>query len=317
MALSLRNNPSGSSFGLDIDGRFLAAVQVDRGQIQRAISVDLDDGLVRDGEVSDPEALGAVIKQFVSQHKLPKGVRLGVANQQIVVRLVELPLIENPAEREAAIRFQAAEAIAMPLEEAVLDHQIAAYDETPDGAKRMRVVLVAARRAMIDGFVEAVKKAGLRPDGIDLDAFALVRVLAQDTPDTEDGQDTPTAQSARVFCHLAGVSNLAIAVGTSCVFTRPLSATWDSEHTVSDLADEIRLSIDYSMAQPHAVPVGDMVLSGPGSQDQALVDGLRAQLSLPTSIAEPLGVLDVSGLPPEEDGRRYTVAAGLALGEAA
>jgi type IV pilus assembly protein PilM len=311
MALSLRKNSSVGSFGLDIDGRFLAAVQVDGQRIQRAHSVDLDDGLLRDGEVSDPEALGAVIKRFVSENKLPKTVRLGVANQQIVVRLVELPLIENPAEREAAIRFQAAEAIAMPLDEAVLDHQVAAYDETPDGAKRMRVMLVAARRAMVEGFVTAVKKAGLRPEGIDLDAFALVRVLAQ------DGADSAEAQSAKVFCHLAGVSNLAIAVGTSCVFTRPLSAAWDSEHAVNDLSDEIRLSIDYSMAQPHAVPVGELVLSGPGSRDESLVEGLESHLGLPISIAEPLGMLDPSAVGPDEDVRRYTVAAGLALGAAA
>jgi type IV pilus assembly protein PilM len=308
MALSLRKNPSGGSFGLDIDGRFLAAVQLQAGRIQSAHSVELPEGLVREGEVADADGLGAVIKQFVSNNKLPKSVRLGVSNQQIVVRLIELPLIEDPAEREAAIRFQAAEAIAMPLDEAVLDHQVAAYDETPDGAKRMRVVLVAARRAMIEGFVEAAKKAGLRPEGIDLDAFALVRVLAQEAPE---------AESAHVFCHLAGVSNLAIAVGRSCIFTRPLSAAWDSEHAVNDLADEIRLSIDYSMAQPHAVPVGDMVLSGPGSQDDALVEGLQSQLNLPTSIAEPLGMLDPTAVALDEDPRRYTVAAGLALGEAA
>ena len=52
-------------------------------------------------------------------------VRLGVANQQIVVRVVELPRIEDEKQRDAAVRFQAAEAIAMPLDEAVLDHQVA------------------------------------------------------------------------------------------------------------------------------------------------------------------------------------------------
>src|SRR4029450_11285464 len=112
-------------------------------------------------------------------------------------------------QRDAAVRFQAAEAIAMPLDEAVLDHQLAryteapdgsprmpvgppatpldaavldhqlaGYTEAPDGSPRMQVVLVAARRSMIEGLLDAAKQAGLKPEGVDLDAFALVRMLA-------------------------------------------------------------------------------------------------------------------------------------------
>ena len=65
----------------------------------------------------------------------------------------------------------------MPLDEAVLDHQIAGFAEAPDGTPRMQVVLVAARRKMVETLLEAVKAAGLKADGIDLDAFALVRAL--------------------------------------------------------------------------------------------------------------------------------------------
>jgi type IV pilus assembly protein PilM len=308
MALSLRKSSNAGSVGLDIDGRYVAAVEAVDGRIAQVASTELPDGLVREGEVTDPAALAGALKDFASKAGLPKSVRLGVTNQQIVVRLVELPLIENEAEREAAIRFQAAEAIAMPLDEAVLDHQVAAYDEGPEGAKRMRVVLVAARRAMVESYVEAVKKAGLNPEGIDLDAFALVRVLA-------GNQSEPG--NARVFCHLATVTNLAIAVGHSCLFTRPLSTAWDDEHAGAQLADEIRLSIDYYMAQPNARPATDVVLSGPGSQDENLIEALAGHLAMPVVVAEPLGGLDASAVAPDEDLRRYTVAAGLALGAAA
>ena len=60
----------------------------------------------------------------------------------------------------------------MPLDEAVLDHQVAGYVHAPDGTPRMQVVLVAARRSMIEGLLEAAKKAGLKPEGVDLDAFS-------------------------------------------------------------------------------------------------------------------------------------------------
>jgi type IV pilus assembly protein PilM len=308
MALSLRRNSTSGSVGLDIDGRFLAAVQSDGSRIIRAASSELPPGLVRDGEVADPDALGAAIKDFAGEAGLPKNVRIGVANQQIVVRPVELPRIENDAEREAAIRFQAAEAIAMPLDEAVLDHQVTGFDESPDGTKRMQVVLVAARRAMIESYVDAVKRGGLKPEGIDLDAFALVRILAR---------NAPPADNARVFCHLAGVTNLAVAIGEICLFTRPLSSVWDGEHAAAELADEIRLSIDYYMAQPNAQPVEDVMLSGPGSRRDEFVDELHGHLALPTRVAEPLGGLDGSALNAGDDPWRYTVAAGLALGAAA
>jgi type IV pilus assembly protein PilM len=171
-------------------------------------------------------------------------------------------------------------------------------------------VLVAARRKMIETLLEAVKAAGLKPDGIDLDAFALVRALASESDDSDQ-------QEARVYCHLAGVTNLAVAVGTNCYFTRPLSAAWDDEDAGSRLADEIRLSIDYYMTQPQAKPVVEVVLSGPGSSDDHLVESLGVHLGIPVEVAAPLGLIDASGLSQGEDPHRYTVAAGLSLGAAA
>jgi type IV pilus assembly protein PilM len=309
MSFSLRKNSSGGTVGLDIDGRYLAAAQVESGRVVRGVSLELPHGLITDGEVTDRDRLAEALKDFVAEAGLPKNVRLGVANQQIVVRVVELPRIEDEKQRDAAVRFQAAEAIAMPLDEAVLDHQVASYNEAPDGSPRMQVVLVAARRSMIEAVLEAAKQAGLKPEGIDLDAFALVRTLASASESPED--------SARVYCHLGGVSNLAIAVGTACFFTRPLSAVWDDEDAGARLADEIRLSIDYYMTQAQARPVGEVVLSGPGSVDEQLVESLGVHLGLPTMVAAPLGVLDSSALEGGADPHRLTVAAGLAMGKAA
>jgi type IV pilus assembly protein PilM len=308
MAFSLRKTSERSTVGLDIDGRFLAAAQTDAGRVTRTVSAELPDGLVREGEVTDPAALGQALKSFISDNGLPRNVRLGVTNQQIVVRVIDLPQIDDHKQRDAAVRFQAAETIAMPLEQAVLDHQVAGNVQAPDGTPRMQIVVVAARRSMIDALTEAAKVAGVKPEGIDLDAFALVRVLA-----TGDAAD----ETARVFCHLGGVTNLAVAVGSACLFTRPLSAVWDDEDAGSRLADEIRLSIDYYMTQPQVTPVSDVVLSGPGSHNEQVIGDIGLHLGLPVSVAAPLGRLDASGLAADDDPSRYTIAAGLALGSAA
>jgi type IV pilus assembly protein PilM len=310
MALSLKKKPaSRTPVGLDIDGRFLAAAGVESGRLSQAASVELQPGLVSDGEVRDAEALGSALKSFFAEHGLPKAVRLGVSNRQIVVRQIELPWLDEGEQREAAVRFQAADAVAMPLDEAVVDYQVARRIDMPDGTARMQVVVVAARRSMIDGFVSAARSAGLKPEGIDLNAFALMRALGTDESE----------QAARVFCNVATVVNLAIAVGDLCVFTRPLSASWGEggAEVVSTLADEIRLSLDSYMAQPDARAVGEVILSGPGSSDEALVEELGVMLRLPVTVAPPLGSLDHAAMPAGDDPHRYTVATGLALGAAA
>ncbi len=148
----------------------------------------------------------------------------------------------------------------MPLDEVVLDYQVIGETVTPEGAARLRIVVVAARESMVSRVVEAVRGAGLRPEGIDLNAFALVRTLSL---------PADSAESARVYCHLAGVTNLAIAIGPICLFTRPLSTAWaedDEQAAAAALAEEIRLSVDFYMAQPEARWVGEVVLSGPGAE---------------------------------------------------
>ena len=317
MALTLsRKNPRGS-VGLDLDGAFVAAVQTSSGRISRAESLDLPSGLITDGEVTDVEGLASSLKGFFKETGLPTRVRLGVSNQQIVVRHLDLPFIEKAEELSAAVRFQAAEAIAMPLDEAVLDYQVVGERESLEGSKRLRVVVVAARKAMIERFVDSVRGAGLKPEGIDLNAFALVRALAKpDEAEPVVPGALATGQNACVYCHLGGVTNLAVAVGNECLFTRPLSTDWreEGELVAPALAEEIRLSIDFYMAQPDARPVGEIHLSGPGSTLEGLAEDLGALLHLPVAVADPLGGLETGGAFDEEDPHRHTVAAGLALG---
>jgi type IV pilus assembly protein PilM len=302
------------SVGLDVDGDFVAAAVVDGNSIGRVASLDLQPGVATDGEVKDPVALGEALKELFGVHKLPKRVRLGVANQQIVVRRLEMPLIQDPEQLDAAVRFQAAEAIAMPLEEAILDYQPIGISEGSDGVTRQQLLVVAARASMIVRLVDAVKAAGLKPEGIDLNAFALVRMLGE-----PDGEPMADEDTARVICHLGAVTNLAIAQGSLCLFTRPLQTVWtgDDEAAINSLAEEIRLSIDFHMSQGGQTPIGSIVLSGPGGADEHVASELQARTGLAVSVGEPLGRLGTHTIPVQDDPSRYTVAAGLALGATA
>src|SRR4051812_39137859 len=192
MALRLGNRSARSSVGLDLDGSYVAAVSISDGVIERAASMEMPSGLLRDGEVEDVQGVSQLLRDFMKQHNFGKNVWLGVANQQIAVRSLDIPPIEDPDERSAAVRFQASEAVAMPLDEAILDYQVIGQATSPEGSGAMRVIVVAAREPMILRLVDAVRGAGLRPEGIDLSAFALMRIVA---PEHE-----PDPAPARVYC---------------------------------------------------------------------------------------------------------------------
>ena len=295
--------------GLDIDGAYLAAAQVSGGRVQNAASTPLEPGIVVDGEVADSDRLVEALREFVRDNGLPRNVYLGVGNQQIAVRHLDLPKINDRAERETAVRFQAAEAMPMPLDDAVVDYSVVGEHAAEDGSPRERVVVVAARRPMISSYVDVVRRAGLKPLGIDLDAFAMVRMLPE-APDP----DGP----ARVCVHLGGLANLAVAKGDVCLFTRPLSTPWYGDNADPDnLAEEMRISIDYYSAQPDAEPVGEVLVTGAGAEDTELVERLDSLLTIPVWAAPPLGRLAVDSLPPGETPFRHTVSVGLAIGAAA
>src|SRR5262249_21730046 len=126
-------------------------------------------GIVGGGEVRDPEGLALALRGFFEEHKLPRAsVRLGIANDRIGVRLFELSGIEDPAQVANAIRFRAQDTLPIPLDEAVLDWRVVGETPSENGSVTRRVLLVVAHRGLVDSYVTACRRAGLKLEGIDL-----------------------------------------------------------------------------------------------------------------------------------------------------
>jgi type IV pilus assembly protein PilM len=334
--------------GLDIEPGYVAAVEARPGRIaiERAAVAPLAPGVVREGEVEDIDTLAAVLKQLFAEHKLSKRVRLGVANQRIVMRTLHLPPLTDAKELASAVRFQAGEHIPMPLDQAVLEHQSLGIVETADGP-RSRVMVVAARRDMIDKLLEATRRAGLRPAGIDLSAFAMIRALHR-----------PGAADAALYISVGGVTNIAVAVGRTCVFTRVVANGTESmaadlagrrgltlEHahgwlkhvgllaptddvdgdseiviearavlseSARRIADEVRNSLDFYTMQENAATVERAVLTGPAIAIPGFSDQLGHELAIPLET----GVVSEArpGAAGSDTGR-LAVAAGLTAEE--
>jgi type IV pilus assembly protein PilM len=219
-----RKKPGGNLAGLSIEAGSVAVASVSvNGSTQLAASAvgPLQPGVFHEGEVIDPSGLTAAVKDLYSQHKLPKRVRLGIGNQRVIVRTLRLPMIEDPKEMEAAIRFQAQEQIPMPLDQAVLQHQVVGGVPAEEGAApQVDVVVVAARRDMVASFLEPLRRAGLEPAGIDLSAFGMIRALAPLVSQAAATDGGAAAPESVLYCNVGDVMNLAVARGRSCLFTR-------------------------------------------------------------------------------------------------
>src|SRR6202022_854711 len=182
----------------------------------------------------DAAALSQVLRTLFQRSRLGKRVRVGVANQRTVMRTLELPPISDSKELAAAVRFQAADQVPMPLANAVLDYQPLGVVDTPAGP-RLMVVLVAAQRDMVERLLAAVRGAGLTPVGVDMSAFALIRSLYRSDAD----------HTGRVlYLNVDGLTNVAIAEGMVCRFTRVLGG--GIEEMVAELAERRGIPFEHA-----------------------------------------------------------------------
>jgi type IV pilus assembly protein PilM len=210
----------------------------------------------------------------------------------------------------------------------VLDYRILEDTVSEEGVRTRRVLLVVAHRELVERYVAACRKAGLKLIGIDLEAFGLLRALADPLH--------PPADDAAVVCISIGHerSTLAVSDGRVCEFTRVLawggstldvalarvldltpSAVEPIKHQLSlgeegeaagldsERADEARramaaelqvfarelvASLRFYQEQPNSLGIGELLLTGGASACGGLARELERLIGLPVRVADPL-----------------------------
>jgi type IV pilus assembly protein PilM len=260
--------------GLKIGGSQIAAAEVVNNgapRIAKIARVGLERGIVVGGEVREVEALASALKTFFREHKLPrKSVRLGISNNRIGVRTFEISGIDDSKQLANAIRFRAQETLPIPLDEAVLDYRILKESVSEDGVRTRRVLLVVAHRDLVDRYVSACTKAGVRLAGIDLEAFALLRAFGPADFAEAAGKDAGLVVVSLGFDR----STLAVSDGRVCEFTRVIP--WGGSSL--DVAVARVLDVTPSQAEPVKQRLSLLDEGEGGGLDAAQADAVRQAL---------------------------------------
>lgn len=239
--------------GLDIERSSLKAAQVSTNGGEYVLEHvgyrRLADGAVVEGEVSDGELLASELRSFWEDHSFRgRSVYLGLANQRVVARTINLPRMEE-RDLAGAIRFEAQDHIPMPVEEAILDHAV--LGPSPDQSDLDRVLLVAAEAEMVRAFTRAVRDAGLRTAGVDVRSLSLVRSLLPETIFGEEQAtlllDVAAEMSSLVICEGERPSVVRLMPGGSDALVRAVArnrgcSLEEAEELLSDLSLDDRYS---------------------------------------------------------------------------
>ena len=301
--------------GLDVGSTAVRAAELTEGSppsVVRAAQVPLAAGAVENGEVRDVGAVSEALRELWTRGGFKsRKVWMGVGNQRVVVREIALPAMPEKELRQS-LGFQVQEFIPMPVDEAVLDYHLIEEIEI-EGREMLRLLLVAAQKAMVDTLVAAATGAKVEPIGLDLVPFALVRAVGS----TGAGMELETsggeaivdvgAHVTNIVVHAAGETRfvrilpsggrditVAIARGLSVddevaerlkrgevvqgADATPRQALDIAMQRATQFVDEIRSSLEFYTAQTQGSRIERLLISGGGSKLAGFIEILRQRI---------------------------------------
>jgi len=341
--------------GVDIGSTAVRVAEVAPGDVPvvlRAAQMPLMPGAVENGEVRQPELVAEALRELWAKGGVKaRQVHLGVGNQRMVVREVTLPWLPEKELRES-LGFQVQEFIPMSVDEAVLDFD--PLGEVDQGGRRMlRILLVAAHKAMIDALVQAATLAKLEPVTIDLAPFAVVRAVgtSDEALDLDLQGDEAVldvgAHVTTICVHERGVTRfvrilpsggrditLAISrgLGVDEDVAEQLKRGQETEGGPSledvrrvastrtgSFIDEVRSSLEFYAAQIPGARIARVLVVGGGSKLDGFLEVLQERIPVPVErgrvFEKVKSELDLSAEAAEEAEPVLAVAVGLAIAD--
>ncbi len=321
--------------GLEIDTGIARAVEVtghpERPKLINMAGVELNPGAVEEGMIVEPKEVGEALLELWSSGEIKnRQVLLGVANQAVLVRYATIPKVP-PDKIDNVIKFQAQESLPIPLESVVMDYKVIGEIEE-DGKTVIEVLLVAARRDMLDGFLEALSIARLEPVDIDVSTLALLHTLPEKAKDrtvaivnVANGlsnilvSDQNRPRMARLVSFKLKDLADGLKIGLEDILNDQNYSSPEAlkiyDQWAAVVSNETRSSLTYYQNQSNASELEAIILNGRGARLRGISDKLEQALDVPVRIANPFSAYanaDNSKLGKGIDAVEYAICAGLA-----
>jgi type IV pilus assembly protein PilM len=203
--------------GLDIGSRSIKAAEIVETKqglsLKRFGIVDIAHGAIEEGTINDPETVAESIKQLFKSYNIKEtNVAVSIGGYSVIVKKISVQTMDEEKLQET-IHFEAEQYIPFDISDVNLDFQILGESESNPG--QMNVFLVAAKKEMVNDYINLVNLAGLNPCIVDVEAFALQNAI-------EANYDMQNENTALIDIG-ASKTSLNILKGNSSLFMRDVS----------------------------------------------------------------------------------------------
>ena len=313
--------------GLDIGCSSIKLVELKEDKngykLQNLAISPLPPEAIVDGALMDSVTIIDTIQDAISTSKTKtKDVVTSVPGHSVIVKKISLPFMTE-TELEESIQWEAERYIPFDINDVNIDFQI--FGSTPENPEVMDVVLVAAKKDIINDYVSVIMESGLTPVIIDIDSFALENMLAINyeigkeeilaivnvgasitniniiknnitafTRDIFKGGNQITEEIQRQL-HVDHEEAEKIKVGAKVDFASQPIIQNVLKTASESLAIEIGNSLDFFQSTTTYEKIGKLYLSGGGSRIKDFDIILQQQIGIPVEVVNPFKKIDYSG----------------------
>lgn len=288
-----------SVIGLEADSKEIRAVEL-KGTRKKPViaalgSISIPEGIVRDGRILDIDKFNVYLQKLMEENGFKaREVVIGVNNQDVIVRFATFPKVPQDKIRNM-IRFQAQDYIPIPLEELQLDYVVLGEDGNDAGAS-LNVLLVGARKKMLNDFIEAVSKSNLTITEIDSTMLALGRAALLESNDGNFALIAFNNDIGNIMIFKNGF--LAIARTVSFSHTQLKKPDFEDADNTLDvisgiLLGEVRTSVNYFRSQTNQ-DVERFCILGTSTYQNTVAAKLSEATGLSFEVLEPYKKLEES-----------------------
>jgi len=240
--------------------------------------------------VREPGTIAAAIRPLIPRVRRRATVRIAIPAPTVMMRQLTVRA-DGAAARDAEVVRAVTAHIPAPLEQTVLDYRPLASLSSDDTG---RVLVVAARRELVQSYTAAARAAGVEPAVVDVDVFAIARLVR--------GRHTPPGDVVIVHAgaRYAGISRLQAGV-PHWIGDVPVEAGMEPDVLARTVDRALALFSPEEPAPPGAVLLSGGMVAAPG-----MVQAFAARFGCLAELIDPFAGARGGG--PE-----YTVAVGLAV----